>query len=273
MWLRHRRRPVVDLDRELTNYRDAAVLRALRLVRKRLRLGVEEAFDRLREHPAWRDVTLVHELSDRCEERVVQTVVEGDMVVLKEYVHDRSAFDPPEEDDYRFFEYEFELGDRVYEARSYVDEDEATIGRSEGIVRDADAERIAQFLIAREAVRRVTRFDRRTGTYSRIVALGPGWSGLDALILLVLRNGPVRVRDLRSAVKAVNAVAPDKLEIASSLGRLRGRRLVQDDRDQLTLTEAGRRMLAVASGARFWDEYELLRTAVEALPLPDGPDL
>lgn len=261
-----------DLDRELTNYADAAVLTALRLVRERLGLGVEEAFDRLREHPAWRDVTLVHELSDRCEERVVQTIAEDDMVVLKEYVHDQSHSDPPEEDDYRFFEYEFELGDRVREARSYLEDDEDMIGPPDAVVRDADAERIARFLIAREGVRRVTRFDRRTGAYSRIVALGPGWSGLDPLILLVLRDGPVRARDLRAAVKVVDAVAPDKLEVAASLGRLRGKGLVQDDRDRLTLTRDGRRMLAEPAGGSFWDEWDRLGTALEALPLEVAPD-
>ncbi|HSC93212.1 MAG TPA: hypothetical protein VLB86_16285 [Gaiellaceae bacterium] len=274
MWRRRKREPADGLDRELRDYReaDATALAALRLVQKRLGLGLEDAFARLREHPAWRDASLVHELSDRRVERVVQAASWGGMVVLKEYCHDESAFDPPEQDDYEFFEYELELGGRVYEARRYVDEDEASIRRSEAIVRGADAEAIARFLIEREGVRRVTRLSRRTGAYTRIVALGPGWSGLDALVLLVLRDGPVRLRDLRSTVKAVNSVAPDEREVAASRRRLRGAGLVNDDGDRLELTDESRRLLADAAGDRFWDEWWRLKTELERLPLPEAGD-
>lgn len=79
------------------------------------------------------------------------------MVVLKEYCHDESAFHPPEQDKYEFFEYEFELGGRVYDARRYADEDEASVRRL-GPLRAGAAAAIARFLIEREGVRRVNRF-------------------------------------------------------------------------------------------------------------------
>lgn len=272
-WRRRRPEPADDLDEELADYReaDATALAAVRLVQKRLGLGLEEAFERLREHPAWGDASLVHELSDRREERVVQTATVGGMVVLKEYCHDESAFDPPEQDEYEFFEYEFELGGRVYEARRYADEDEASVGRL-GHLPAGAATAIARFLIEREGVRRVNRFNLRRGTFDRIVALGPGWSGLDALILLVLRDGAVRSRDLRSAVKAVDDVAPDEREVALSRRRLRGAGLVDDDGDRLELTDEGRRLLADETGDRFWDEWWRLKTELERLPLPVADD-
>lgn len=75
MWSRRRRRSASagELDRKLAECReaDATALAAVRLVQERLGLGLEEAFERLREHPAWGDARLVHELSDRREERVV----------------------------------------------------------------------------------------------------------------------------------------------------------------------------------------------------------
>lgn len=270
-WRRRRREPADDLDRELAELRryDGAALDGLRLVRKRLGLGIADGFERLRQHPSWSDIVLRHELDDRAEEFVLQTATVGGMVVLKEYCHDESAFDPPAEDEYRWFEYEIDVDGRIYEVRNYLDDDEASITRREAIVRDEDAQRIARFLITHEGVRRVTRMSRKTGGYTRIVALGPGWSGLDPLILLVLRNGPVRLRDLRAAVKEVDSVAPDEREVEGSLGRLRGRGLVREDGERLELTDDGRAMLEGAAGDRFWDEWTRLHEALEQLPLPE----
>jgi ribosomal protein S19E (S16A) len=70
-------------------------------------------------------------------------------------------------------------------------------------------------------------------------------------------------------LKAVDSVAPDPLVVASSLRRLRGSGLVEDDGDQLALTDEGRRMLDAAAGGNFWDEWERLRAALERLPLPE----
>jgi hypothetical protein len=269
-WRRRKRGPIEDLDRELAELRrfDGTALDALRLVRRSLGLGIEDGFERLRRHPAWADVELRLELDDRRDEYVLQTTAVGGMVVLKEYCHDESAFDPPEQDDYEFFEYEIDVDGRVYEVRRYCYEDEASVQRSEAIVRDGDALRIARFLVEHEGVRRVTRLSKRTGAYTRIVALGPGWSGLDALILLVLRDGPVRLRDLGSAVKEVDSVAPDKREVEVSLGRLRGAQLVRDEGDTLTLTDDGRALVTASAGEQFWDEWIRLADALKELPLP-----
>jgi hypothetical protein len=179
--LRRKREPAEDLDRELADLRryDGSALDALRLVRKRLGLGIDDGFARLRQHPSWSDAALRHELDDRRDEYVLQTATLGGMVVLKEYVHDESAFDPPEQDDYEFFEYEIDVDGRVYEARRYCGDDEASVERSEAIVRDEDAERIARFLVEHEGVVRVTRLSRETGAYTRVVEPGPGSPGSD----------------------------------------------------------------------------------------------
>ena len=177
-WWRRERGPAEDLDRELTELRrdDGSALGALRLVRKRLELGIEDGFERLREHPRWSDVALRHGLDDRHDELVLQTATVDGLVVLKEYVHDESSFDPPGQDDYEYFEYELDVDGRVYEARRYCDDDGASIERSEAIVRDEDAERIARFLVEREGVGRVTRLSRETGAYTRVVEPGPSAS-------------------------------------------------------------------------------------------------
>ena len=132
-WRRRRREPAEDLDRELAELRryDGAAIDGLRLVRKRLGLGIEDGFERLRQHPSWSDIVLRHELDDRAEEFVLQTATVGGMVVLKEYCHDESAFDPPAEDEYRWFEYEIDVDGRIYEVRNYLDDDEASITRRE----------------------------------------------------------------------------------------------------------------------------------------------
>jgi hypothetical protein len=116
-WRRRKRGPTEDLDRELTDLRrdDGSALGALRLVRKRLRVGIEDGFQRLREHPRWSGVALRHGLDDRRDELVLQTATVDGLVVLKEYVHDESAFDPPGQDDYEYFEYELDVDGRVYE--------------------------------------------------------------------------------------------------------------------------------------------------------------
>jgi hypothetical protein len=274
IWRRRKRTPAEDIDRQLEDLREHEdkALDAFRLVRKRLGLGIDDAVERVRQHPSWGDVELRHELDDREDELVLQTATVDGMVVLKAYCHDESAFDPPEQDEYRWFQYEIDVDGRIYEVRNYVDDDEASISRREATVRDDDAARIARFLIEHEGVRRVTRYNRRSGIYDHIVALGPGWSGLDPLILLVLRDGPLRPRDLPAAVKEVNAVAPDELEVAASLRRLGGARLVRHDGDRLALDDDGRRLVAAASGDRFWDEWERLNAAVERLPLPDETD-
>lgn len=271
-WWRRKRRPAEDLDRELEELRrhDGRALDALQLVRKRLGVGIEDAFERVRQHPSWSDVELRRELGDRRDQLVLQTATVDGMVVLKAYCHDESAFDPPEQDDYRWFQYEIDVDGRTYEARNDVDDDEASISRWEAIVRDEDAARIARFLIEHEGVRRVTRMSKETGAYTRVVALGTGWSGLDAMILLILRDGPTRAGDLRSAVKKVDAVAPDALEVDSSRRRLVAAALVRDDGDALSLTDEGRALVAAAAGEQFWGEWMQLYDALKQRPLPEG---
>jgi len=271
-WRRRKRTSAEHIDRELEELhgRDGRALDALQLVRKRLGVGIEDAFERVRQHPSWSDVELRRELGDRRDQLVLQTATVDGMVVLKAYCHDESAFDPPEQDDYRWFQYEIDVDGRSYEVRNYVDDDEASISRWEAVVRDEDAERIARSLIEHEGVRRVTRLSKKTGAYTRVVALGPGWSGLDATILLIVRDGPTRAGDLRSAVKKVDDVGPDALEVDSSRRRLVAAALVRDDGDALSLTDDGRALVAAAAGEQFWGEWMQLYDALKQRPLPQG---
>jgi len=260
------------LERELTELEegDVPAIAALRLVRDRLSLGLDEGFERLRRHPSWSHLVLRHGLDERPEEGVVQVVVDDGLVVFKEYRHDRSAFDPPDQDDYRFFEYEFELEGRVYDGRRYLGEDNATIGRALRRMPRGDATRIARFLIDRDGVRRVDRFSIAFGIYNRIVAIGPGWSDLDPLILLALRDGPLSQRALRSKLKELDAVAPRRRELGGSLRRLRAAHLLGGD-DAFALTPEAERLLAEtsASDGTVWEAYMRLDSALRQRPLPD----
>jgi hypothetical protein len=271
-WRRRRRTPDQGLDRDLEELRahEDRALDALRLVRERLGLGIDDAFERVRRHPSWSDVTLRRELDDRQDQLVLQTATVDGLVVLKAYCHDESSFDPPEQDDYRWFQYEVDVDGRVYEVRNYVDDDEASISRWVGGVRDEDAARIARFLIEHEGVRRVTRISTKTGGYTRVVALGPGWSGLDALILLVLRDGPVLLRDLGSTVEKLDSVAPDPQEVESSRTRLGAAGLAHDDGDALRLSDEGRALVGTVAGGQFWGEWLQLEETLRRLPLPES---
>jgi hypothetical protein len=277
IWRRRKRTPE-ELDRELDDLRkyDGGLLDALQLVRKRLGLGIDDAFERVRQHASWSDAELRHELDDRQETYVLQTATVDGMVVLKEFCHDESAFDPPQQDDYQWFEYEIDVDGRIYDVRRYVYEDDASITRSEAIVRDGDARRIARFLIEHEGVRRVNRLSWKTRAYTRIVDLGDGWSLDDTGFLLALRNGPVRVRDVRSAMTEDDDIPPHEREIASSRRRLAAAGLVADDGESLALTDQGRRMVDEASvggpGGAYGHEWMRLWEALRTLPLPASDD-
>ena len=272
-WRRRKRESIEDLDGELAEYRreDDRALDALQLVRKRLGLGIEDGFERLRRHPSWRDVELRGELGDVRNELVLQSTTVDGMVVLKAYCHDESAFDPPEQDDYRWFQYEIRVDGRIYEVRNYVDDDEASISRREATVQDEDAARIARFLIEHEGVRLVTRLSERTGAYTRIVDLGDGWSLHDTSFLLALRSGPVRAADLRPAMTEDDDVPPDEREIVSSRRRLAAAGLVVDDGEFLALTDEGRRIVDDASGGTHGQWMGLWET-LQTLPLPTSDD-
>jgi hypothetical protein len=91
----------------------------------------------------------------------------------KEYVFEPSAFDPPEQDQYEYWVYTFEIEGRDYSVRRYCDTPhEAHILST---VRNADeqalgdAAAIARFLLEEEGVRRVHRYNTRTGTFDRLV--------------------------------------------------------------------------------------------------------
>jgi hypothetical protein len=94
--------------------------------------------------------------------------------VAKRHVFEPSAFDPPDQDQYEYWAYTFDVDGREYDVRRYCDDaDEATILSN---VRNADsqalgdAQRIAGYLIEHEGVLRVYRYDTRTGVFGRLVA-------------------------------------------------------------------------------------------------------
>jgi hypothetical protein len=93
--------------------------------------------------------------------------------VDKEYVFEPSAFDPPEQDQYEYWVYSFDVDGRDYTVRRYCDEPEEAHILS--TVRNADAQAlgdartIARFLIEEEGVRRVNRYNTRSGVFDRRV--------------------------------------------------------------------------------------------------------
>jgi len=103
-----------------------------------------------------------------------QWVVVERLTVTKRYVFEPSAFDPPDQDQYEYWIYEFQVEGREYVVRRYADEpDQATIVSN---VRNADeqaladAAEIARYLIDREGVSAVFRYDTKSGGFGRKVA-------------------------------------------------------------------------------------------------------
>ena len=99
--------------------------------------------------------------------------MDSEIIVTKELVFDPSSSDPPEQDEYEYWLYEFRIDSRSYTARRFTDEPQsATIVST---IRDADAEavadaaRIARYLIDVEGVKEVFRYEGKTGIYSQRV--------------------------------------------------------------------------------------------------------
>jgi hypothetical protein len=94
-------------------------------------------------------------------------------LVKKEYRFDESSFDPPEQDEYRYWLYTFEVSGRTYFVRRYCDEaDEAHIlsnVRNDDEQALADAGDVARYLVDLEGVRRVNRYNTATGLFNRPV--------------------------------------------------------------------------------------------------------
>jgi hypothetical protein len=95
------------------------------------------------------------------------------LTVTKQHVFEPSAFDPPEQDQYEYWAYEFNVEGREYAVRRYTeDPHEATILTN---VRNADEQAladvaaIARYLIESEDVTTVFRYDTKTGVFSRKV--------------------------------------------------------------------------------------------------------
>src|SRR5215204_6916292 len=95
------------------------------------------------------------------------------MRVTKRHVFEPSAFDPPDQDQYEYWIYEFTLEGREYQVRRYTDQpDVATILsniRNADQQALADAAEIARHLIENEGVRTIYRYDTKTGGFGRKV--------------------------------------------------------------------------------------------------------
>jgi hypothetical protein len=99
--------------------------------------------------------------------------VDERLTVTKRHVFEPSAFDPPDQDQYEYWIYEFQVEGREYVVRRYTDEpDRATIlsnVRNADEQALADAVQIARYLIEREGVATVFRYDTKTGVFGRKV--------------------------------------------------------------------------------------------------------
>ena len=91
------------------------------------------------------------------------------MKVTKEYVFEPSAFDLPDQDQYKYWLYTFNLSERTYSARRYTDQPErATILdtiRGSDAVAQADARAIARYLMDVERVERVDAYNTHSGSF------------------------------------------------------------------------------------------------------------
>jgi hypothetical protein len=95
------------------------------------------------------------------------------MKVTKQYVFEPSDLDPPGQDQYEYWIYDFTLEDRHYGVRRYTDTpDHATILdriRNADEQALADASAIERYLVASEGVETVYRYDTKTGVFGRVV--------------------------------------------------------------------------------------------------------
>ncbi len=93
--------------------------------------------------------------------------------VEKQYVFEPSTFDPPEQDQYEFWAYTFEVDGRRYEVRRYCSfPEEATILSTIRNSDDralADAALIARYLVDEEGVETVNRHNTASGLFDRRV--------------------------------------------------------------------------------------------------------
>jgi hypothetical protein len=80
--------------------------------------------------------------------------------VTKDYVFEPSLFDPPDQDQYEYWDYTFHFGDRELAFRRYVDDpDEASIAhppRRAEIYDDGELAEAVEYLVREEGVRRVS---------------------------------------------------------------------------------------------------------------------
>ena len=97
----------------------------------------------------------------------------GPVTAEKRYVFEPSAFDPPEQDQYEYWEYDVSVEGRPYYVRRYCNEPEqATILdtiRQTDARAQADAAAIARFLVENEGVHDVYRYNTKTGVFDRRV--------------------------------------------------------------------------------------------------------
>ena len=93
--------------------------------------------------------------------------------VRRRYVFDPSMFDPPDQDEYAYCIYTFEIEGRVYDVRRYLDDPEEAHILSNVRNADeqalADARLIARHLVDEEGVRVVHRYNTKTGVFDRRV--------------------------------------------------------------------------------------------------------